>query len=187
VLTADGTPQIVTISINGANDAPSPNLNTGTTVNQGSGAAIRRRSATSTIPNNTDAQITYTLDATTTTGTLWLDADNNGKLTAGEELLAGESFTQADIGTGRLHHGHNGAFTTSDAFQFDVSDGAGGAVDNQTFALTIQFVPTPPPSTTPSAGGDNITGTEGPDRGARGRRYGARSRQQRSLVWKSGQ
>jgi VCBS repeat-containing protein len=163
VFTADSTPQVVTVTINGADDAPTLNHNTSATVVQGADIAIAVTQLDFDDLDNADAQITYTLDTTTTTGTLWLDANNSGTLTAGEELLAGESFTQADIGTGRLHYAHNGSATTSDAFQFDVSDGAGGSVNDQVFTISIVFSPPPPPSTTPSSGDDDITGTEGPD------------------------
>jgi hypothetical protein len=71
---------------------------------------------------------------------LWRDADGDGTLDAGEELTAGESFTQGDINDGRLHYSHDGGEAPSDGFQFDLTDGAGGTLNDQSFAITVRPV-----------------------------------------------
>ena len=127
----------ITVNVTAENDAPVPAANAGLTLNEGASGTISASLLDYDDAEQADSAVTYTLDTTATRGTLWLDANNNGTLQAGEELTTGESFTQADIGAGRLRYKHNGSETTTDTFQFDIADGAGGSVLNQSFAISV--------------------------------------------------
>lgn len=74
------------------------------------------------------ADILYTVTVTPTAGTLFLDANQDGILDAGEEITAGtegvSTFTQMDIDDGKLLYQHNGGETLNDEFKFHVSDPA---------------------------------------------------------------
>ena len=60
---------------------------------------------------STDSQLVYTLDSTTTNGTLWLDGDGDGVLDSGEELSVGSTFTQQNIEDSLLHYDTDGSET----------------------------------------------------------------------------
>ena len=74
-------------------------------------------------PDNTDAQLTYTVATGPADGTL---------LKSG---LVTTSFTQADIDNGLITYAENGSNVSSDSFSFTVSDPAG----NHTVAEAFQF------------------------------------------------
>jgi hypothetical protein len=155
-------PQI-TVGVTAEQEAPALNVNAGLTLSEGAESTITAALLDFDDPEQADDAITYTLDTTTANGTLWLDANDNGTRDTGEELVETESFTQADIGAGRLRYAHNGGETTSDGFQFDVSDGAGGVTENQSFAITVAPVNDAPDITVgtldivlANTGGDNV-------------------------------
>ncbi|WP_298863241.1 cadherin-like domain-containing protein [uncultured Sulfitobacter sp.] len=84
-----------------------------------------------------DSAIVYTLDTATANGTLWVDADNSGTINNAEAALGvGGAFTQQNIVDGDLAYQHNGSETTSDSFQFDVSDGP-NSINNQVHNFAI--------------------------------------------------
>jgi len=126
-------PATVTVTVNGTNDAPVVATNTGATVAQGGIETI----------DNTELQVTdvdgiavvYTLTAAPVHGTLELSS---------LPLSVNDTFTQADIDGGLLRYAHDDSGTAPDSFQFSVSDGAGGFIDDITFALTVAWVNSPP-------------------------------------------
>ena len=78
-------------------------------------------------------------------GYLWLDANDDGVIDAGETLNAGDTFTKADLTAGRLHYRHDGTEITADGgnaandtFTVDVTDGRGSTITGQTITLNIQ-------------------------------------------------
>ncbi|MEQ8404485.1 MAG: cadherin-like domain-containing protein, partial [Oceanicaulis sp.] len=144
-LTATQLGQIVNYNIAPAapsNTAPTVATNTGSTVDEGATDTITNTELDTTDDEEGPGDLTYTLDSTTSNGVLWLD-DGDGTLEAGEELTSGETFTQADIDAGDLRYTHDGGETTSDSFQFDVSDGT-DSVDDQTFNITVTPQNDPP-------------------------------------------
>src|SRR5690606_859746 len=84
--------------------------------------------------------VTYTVTAATTAGTLFHDADGDGAIDGGEALAAADTFTQADIDAGRIKYLHGGGAGTGDGFAFSVSDGGedgAAALTGLTFNFTI--------------------------------------------------
>jgi hypothetical protein len=66
----------------------------------------------------------------------------------GTLLLTGSpatSFSQADVDTGNVTYQHDGSATTSDGFEFTVSDGAGGVIGATPFSITVALQVTPIP------------------------------------------
>ena len=114
-----------------ANSAPTQNANTGSSLNEGGTDIISSTELDFDDAEEADTDITYTLDNTPSNGTL----RNNTT-----PLSVGGTFTQDDLNSNRIDYVHNGGNTTSDSFQFDVSDGQGGSVNNQTFSFTIAAV-----------------------------------------------
>jgi uncharacterized repeat protein (TIGR01451 family) len=146
---SDTTPVNGTVS---ANTAPTQNNNTGLTVNQGdTGSVIAQGNLEFTDAEQAPGSLTYTLDTIPANGVLRL---------SGVALIAGNTFTQAAINAGNLTYDHDGSATITDSFQFDVSDGAGGVVNDVVFTLTITpLPPTPPPTATPlPVPGGNVGG-----------------------------
>lgn len=138
------------ITVTAQNDAPTVGTNTGTTVNEGSTAnTITNAMLSVTDPDNTAAQITFTVGTAPANGTL----KNNGVGLAG-----GGTFTQADINGNFLTYDHNGTETTSDSFTFTVSDGAGGTIGSTAFNITVTPQNDAPVVTTTVA---NLAYTEG--------------------------
>jgi len=119
-----------------ANIPPLPPIvsinNTAPDVNEGADIEIGSGSLDTNDADTTDANLTYTLDNSVTNGTLYLDNDGSNTFNAGDtELNMGDTFTQQDIVDGNLRYEHNGGETTTDTFQFDVTDGT-TSVDDQT-------------------------------------------------------
>jgi hypothetical protein len=71
--------------------------------------------------------VTYQVSTAAANGTVLLN---------GIALNAGSTFNQADINAGRLTYAHNGSETTTDSFQFTISDGIYTSGAN-TFNLTM--------------------------------------------------
>lgn len=107
------------------------------------------------------SDVSYTLDSIPANGTLYLDTDGNGQPDGAAEILsAGESFAQADINAGRLTYDHDGSDTTTDSFQFDVTDEVGNATSDQTFSITVTQADT---EVTLAGGTLTVTDVEGGD------------------------
>jgi ELWxxDGT repeat protein len=111
------------------NDIPAVNMNPGISLNEGATVTINPINLKVTDPDNTPAQLLYTIGA---------GGPVNGKLlNNGKALAQGQTFTQADIDNKLLAYQHDGGETTSDSFNFTVSDGAGGTVGNTTFKFNV--------------------------------------------------
>jgi Cadherin-like/FG-GAP-like repeat len=80
-------------------------------------------------PDNTDAQLTYTVVAAPLDGTLL----KNG--------VATSSFTQDDIDNNRITYHETANNVTSDSFTFNVSDPAGNHTANASFQINIPRTP----------------------------------------------
>ncbi|WP_208492147.1 putative Ig domain-containing protein [aff. Roholtiella sp. LEGE 12411] len=120
-----------TIQILGANVPPVLALNQGLTLNEQATGAIANTQLQVTDVDNSTTQVTYTLT----------DIPDNGTLLRNNLALAiNDTFTQADIDINLLNYTHNGSETTNDSFSFTVADGAGGAVSNTTFNITVNPV-----------------------------------------------
>ncbi|WP_208492247.1 putative Ig domain-containing protein [aff. Roholtiella sp. LEGE 12411] len=120
-----------TIQILGANVPPVLALNQGLTLNEQATGAIANTQLQVTDVDKSTTQVTYTLT----------DIPDNGTLLRNNLTLAiNDTFTQADIDSNLLNYTHNGSETTSDNFSFTVADGAGGAVSNTTFNITVNPV-----------------------------------------------
>ncbi|WP_441003392.1 Ig-like domain-containing protein [Pseudocolwellia agarivorans] len=89
---------------------------------------------TSTDNNSDAADITYTLVAAPSNGTL---------SNADVELNSDDTFTQADIANSDITYSHNGNESTSDTFTFTVSDAVGNVNDNNGSNLTFTVTVTP--------------------------------------------
>ncbi|MDV7340679.1 cadherin-like domain-containing protein [Terasakiella sp. A23] len=86
---------------------------------------------TTAMLNVTDVEndaLTYTINTTTSNGAVKLN---------GTTLSNGQSFTSADLAAGYVTYVHDGSNTTSDSFNFTVTDGNGGTLSSQSFAITV--------------------------------------------------
>ena len=138
------------ITVTPVNDEEVLATNAGTTVNEASsGNVITTAMLQTTDVDNTAAQLTYTVTAATGNGTLRL---------SGTALGVSDTFTQADIDAGRVTYDHDGSETVSDAFGFDVDDGA-GTNSSSTFSIAVTPVNDAPVNNVP---GDQITNEDTP-------------------------
>jgi len=78
--------------------------------------------------NTSEADITYTLVSTPSVGSLAVNGNN---------LLAGDTFTQADIENNQLTYTSNGTFVALDNFKFIVEDPNGGWVGVEEFQIGL--------------------------------------------------
>jgi Cadherin-like/Bacterial pre-peptidase C-terminal domain/Bacterial Ig domain/Bacterial cadherin-like domain len=76
-------------------------------------------------------QIIYNLSSLPTEGDLFVGT---------RQLTAGNTFTQADINSGRLAYRQNGSEKPTDNFSFSVTDGAGGFLTPQTRTLSFSIL-----------------------------------------------
>ncbi|MEZ6087262.1 MAG: cadherin-like domain-containing protein [Pirellulaceae bacterium] len=105
------------------------------------GTVITTAMLRTTDVDNADAQLSYTVDAVPTNGTLRL---------SGAALSNGQTFTQDDIDAGNVTYDHDGSQTSTDSFDFTVDDGQ-GTDTSSTFNFTITNVNDPPINTVPGA------------------------------------
>ena len=106
-----------TVTVVSVNDEQTVVNNFGITVNEASLNNPITTAALETVdPDNTSAELTYTLTSMPSDGDLHL----NGTL-----LSLNGTFTQADIDNGNLTYSHDGTEANSDSFAFDVDDGQG--------------------------------------------------------------
>ena len=116
------------ITVNAQNNNPTLTTNAGLTVNNAGTGTIDNTKLKVDDVDNTAAQITFTVTAVPTNGTL---KKNN------IAVAVSGTFTQADIDGNLITYTHNGTATTTDSFTFTVSDGAGGSIGSTTFNITI--------------------------------------------------
>jgi hypothetical protein len=118
-----------TVTVTAVNNPPVVTTNTGLTVDEGATVPLDQTELAAPDPDNTPAQLTYTVTSGPTHGTL---------LKSGSSVT---SFTQGDLNTGLLSYQQDGSEVTSDTFQFTVSDGTNTTAATD-FNITVN--PTPP-------------------------------------------
>lgn len=138
--------QTVQIGVTAVNDDPYADTNLGAALGEGDSVTITSADLLFDDPDNDPGDIVFTITGTTANGVLYLD---------GVALGVGDAFTQQDIDAGLLTYEHNGGETTSDNFQFDVTDGSGGSSDGHSFGFGITAV-----DDTAVARDDVFSGTE---------------------------
>ena len=131
--TDDGSPNLsdstsVTITLNNLSDAPTLVNNTGLTAAEGSTAVITNAQLGYTDGEQPAASIRYSVTASPANGQLELTTNPDVAIT---------SFTQDEIDNSRVVYVHGGGTSTTDSFNFDISDGVGGTLSAQTFSLNI--------------------------------------------------
>ncbi|QRF68045.1 beta strand repeat-containing protein [Ponticoccus alexandrii] len=151
--TAPTTPGTFTVLAPGA--SPIVNVNAGSLLNEGADDVVTTAELETSDADTADGNLVYSLDTDVANGTLYLDNDNSNTFNAGDtDLGVGSTFTQTDIINGNLRYEHNGGETTTDSFQFDVTDGS-NTVANQTFVFTI--TPVNDAAVIANVDGDSVT------------------------------
>ncbi len=118
----------IQINIAGVNDEQVLSVNTGLTVSENSSNSIITSAMLSTTDvDHSASQLTYTITAATSSGTL---------RRSGSILNVASNFTQADINSGIITYDHNGTEVFADSFSFTVDDGVGSNIA-ATFNLVI--------------------------------------------------
>ena len=138
----DVGPASVTINLQPVNDAPSIGGNPEVFEGEGTehefgnpgtvteAADIGGSLTISDVDDTTaTSQITITNIDNAGEGTLFWDANDNGRLDAGEALSGGETFAASELANGRLRFAHNGNEPdgTNPSFDIEVTDTGGGA------------------------------------------------------------
>ncbi len=140
--------ETASITVTAVNDEQTVSTNTGITVAENStGSVITNAMLLTTDVDNTAGQLTYTLTSAVSQGTLRLN---------GVALNNGSTFTQADINSGLVTYDHNGTENFTDAFSFNVDDGA-GTTSASTFSITITPVNDNDPTITSNGGGSTAS------------------------------
>lgn len=119
------------ITINALNDTPTLDTNLTLVLNEEATASITNAQLEVSDSEQGDADLIFTLTSVATKGLLKLN---------GSTLNANDTFTQVDIDNNLVTYEHDGSETTSDSFDFTVSDGAGGSIAQTTFNITINAV-----------------------------------------------
>ena len=120
------------------NDPPTVDTNSLLTVNEGAAQTITNSFLETTDTDNTTTELVYKVTTVPTEGSLKL---------SGSPLVLNSTFTQDDIDNNRLSYNHSGSETTSDSFDFEVTDGV-ATVSGQTFNISVTPVndaPVPDP------------------------------------------
>ena len=114
------------ITVTHVNVAPVITTNAGMTVAEGGTRILNNEKLAASDPDNTAAQLVYTVTTSPTNGRLEKSTNAGVAIT---------TFTQADINGGLIRYVHDGGETTSDGFSFSLSDGA--ATVTGSFAITV--------------------------------------------------
>jgi hypothetical protein len=122
--TSDSNVATVTILVHPPNNEQVLATNNPLSLIEGAAGAITSGLLLTTDTDNTPVQLSYTITAGPTSGTVL----RTGSATT--------SFTQADINAGLITYRHNGSETTSDSFSFTVNDGLGTATSG-TFNIVV--------------------------------------------------
>ena len=122
------TDQSFAITVTPVNDFPAEAANTGISVAEGASIAILGDALDFNDPEQVDTAITYTVTSVAAHGELRLNGVGFG---------VNGTFTQADLVAGLVTYAHDGSETTSDSFDFSVSDGVGATVIGQTFGIDV--------------------------------------------------
>ncbi|MEM6364424.1 MAG: cadherin-like domain-containing protein [Planctomycetota bacterium] len=129
--TSDSNAQTRSVIVSAVNDGPVLVQNNTLTVSEGStGNVITSALLQATDVDNTASEITYTIEVTESNGTFRL---------SGAALSGGSTFTQDDINNNRVTYDHDGSDTTSDFFDFQVTDGTAFPATD-TFNVTVTAV-----------------------------------------------
>jgi len=123
------------------NATPTVSTNTGTTLAEGATTMITSAMLGATDTDNTESTLIYTVNDVTDRGTLFLDADSDGVIDAGETLGLNSTFTQGDIASNLVKYTHNGLNFSNDAFGFTVTDQL-ATTASTTFNLSITLTGT---------------------------------------------
>jgi len=118
--------QSVGFSYTPVNDSSVIVTNIGLTVDEGNAFAIGSSQLSALDPDNSSAQLIYSVSTSPTHGRLERLAAPGVSIT---------SFTQADLADSAILYMHDGGESTSDAFEFSLSDGV--AVTSGSFAITV--------------------------------------------------
>jgi hypothetical protein len=132
-----GGSAVFEIAVDGVNDAPELDTNTGIQVDEGSTSNVISGAdlATEDVDNTTD-ELFYELLALPEHGVLWLD----GSI----ELFENDVFTQYDVDNGLVSYDHFGGESTSDAFTVEVADLEPLTDGPVEFTITVDPVNDPP-------------------------------------------
>ncbi|MFY0690270.1 MAG: tandem-95 repeat protein, partial [Cyclobacteriaceae bacterium] len=135
--TVDGNTVTVSITINPVNDTPEASDATVSTT-EDTPVNIATSGFGYTDPDG-DALDHVTIASLPASGTLFLDANGDGKLDAGEEISAGDEISKADLDAGQLYFvpDSNESGTSYASFDFNVNDGTADAASNNTITIDV--------------------------------------------------
>ncbi|MFV1964617.1 MAG: cadherin-like domain-containing protein, partial [Pirellulaceae bacterium] len=122
--------------------------NPSATVAEGATLTLAGSHLSATDADTEDATLIFTVQSVPANGELKKD---------GTALAANDTFTQADVTSGKLSYTHDDGNTTSDIFTFTAKDPAGNETGTEIFAVTI----TPVSDDTPIVGNQTVTLAEG--------------------------
>jgi VCBS repeat-containing protein len=122
------------LDITPVNDAPTLSANL-PSIGSGQTHVITTSELQATDPDNTPAQLNYVLTSAPANGTLTLN---------GSALALNDTFTQADVDSGRISYTNTNTASTSDAFAVTVTDTQGAATPITPIAFLITQPVAPP-------------------------------------------
>ena len=141
-----------TVTVGGTNTPPTIVNNSATYLEGVTATTVANTALSATDGEQSAAQLTFTLSSIPANGTVFK---------SGTPLAINGTFTQADVDSNLITYTHNGSETTSDSFNFTVSDGVGGSV-NSTFNVTITPVNDTPTLTNNTGLGGVVFNTTAP-------------------------
>jgi VCBS repeat-containing protein len=125
---------VVTLNVTPINDAPVLSTNL-PSIEPGQTHVIATSELQATDPDNTATQLNYVLTSAPANGTLTLN---------GLALVLNNTFTQADVDSGRISYTNTNTASTSDAFAVSVTDTQGAATPNTPIVFLINQPVAPP-------------------------------------------
>ena len=126
----------VTSHVNVAGDNNPPTFSgTGFTVLEGGSMTLTTSHIAAADVDTPLSSLTYTLSTAPAHGTVYIDANGNGVLDAGEALAANGSFTHSQLSAGQVRYLHDDG-ESNDSFGIVANDGQGGSSAPVTMNVT---------------------------------------------------
>jgi hypothetical protein len=137
------------ITVTPVNDPPTlwyDGIVAGDGLNEGGSIVLDNTMLQASDVDNTDAELTYTIEAggAVSNGTLQLDTSVAGDWSSTVDLVAGDSFTEEQLAAGRVRYVHDGSENHTDSFTFSLEDLAGVAHSGLVFNIAVNAVNDPP-------------------------------------------
>ncbi|WP_421893387.1 LamG-like jellyroll fold domain-containing protein [Marinoscillum sp.] len=141
--------QTFTLTVSAQNDDPTIGVNNGLVLDEGAILVITTTELSASDVDNAAVELTFNITSATSNGII---------VRASDQSTGISSFLQSEIEANEILYKHDDSETTSDSFNFTVSDNAGGSTTTLTFNITVNSIDDTAPELTTLSPADAASG-----------------------------